>query len=227
MKMKLGFILIVLLGSLTANSRPDSDSLYTELIKAQIKNQKAQAESYPKERSSINPAWIGVIGALAGSIIGLLGGILTTRIATKQELERVKKIAAADLIKKTAEGFQSLTWILWIARHTPNEFKMSDIESHDKKMNDLYPQIAGAQIVLIAYSKELHTATKPIVEYLYAIDHNVAKIALGVRKEETSNKSIEELGLLWSTVYSYSETIPEKFAKSLKIDLPLRPRSES
>ncbi|HET9056186.1 MAG TPA: hypothetical protein VFN30_04990 [Chitinophagaceae bacterium] len=130
------------------------------------------------------------------------------------------KIAASDLMKKTAEGFHSLTWVLWIAKNTPNECTSKIIEEHDKRMNKIYSEIAGAQVVLSAYSKKIYEDTEPIVRHLYHFDGELGRTAYGLKTPSTQSATIAQLGSMWKDIYTYSLNIPKKFADSMELALP-------
>lgn len=207
------------------------DSLNKVYITAQTKNQLSQAEYYSKQSLSINSQWLTLFGALGGSIIGLLGALMIAKVNKKgenqkfdkqleEERTRNMKIAASDLMKKTAEGFHSLTWVLWIAKNTQNECTTKIIEEHDKRMNKIYSEIAGAQVTLSAYSKKIYLDTEPIVRHLYHCDGELGRTAYGLKTPTTVSATIIQLGNMWQGVYTYSQEIPKKFAESMELILP-------
>jgi hypothetical protein len=216
----------------TANCQINAslDSLNKVYINAQTRNQLSQAEYYTKQSHSINSQWLTLFGALGGSIIGLFGALMIAKVNKKGENQKFDKqlqeektknlrIAASDLMKKTAEGFHSLTWVLWIAKNTPNEFTPKIIEDHDKKMNKIYSEIAGAQVVLSAYNKKIYQDTEPIVRHLYHCDGELGRTAYGLKTQSTVSATITQLGSMWQDIYNYSLDIPKKFADSMQVIL--------
>ena len=135
-----------------------------------------------------------------------------------QEAEHLKasRKAAAELIKKVAQGFHSLTWILWIAKHTPEFFEAKHVPDHDKGMNKLYSEIAGSQIMLAAYSKELYENTADLVNLLYAYDGKVATITPLLYDPSTKDQGTTDFGDLWAEVYLLSMDIPKNFSSKLE-----------
>jgi hypothetical protein len=216
----------------TANcqTRVNLDSINQIYITAQTKNQLSQAEYYIKQSQSINSQWLTLFGALGGSIIGLLGAFMIAKVNKKGEIQKFNKqlqeektknmkIAASDLMKKTAEGFHSLTWVLWIAKNTPNECSSTIIDEHDNKMNKIYSEIAGAQVVLSAYNKSIYENTEKIVRHLYTCDGDLGRTAYGLKTPERVSETITKLGNMWEDIYNYSLDIPKKFADSIDIIL--------
>jgi len=136
-------------------------------------------------------------------------------LTLKEEHVKNTRIAASDLIKKTTEGYHSITWVLWIARNAKEDCKIELIQEHDIAMKKLYPEIAGAQIALAAYSKQVYEETEPIVRKLYNYDGAVGRIALKLKDDNTKAGGITELGELWPEVYNFAKEIPKTFADSL------------
>lgn len=207
------------------------DSLTNLYIQAQTSNQLAQAEYYAAQKGSVNSQLITVIGTLGGSLIGLLGALFIAKINSSSEQKKQEKqileernknlkIVASELMKKTAEGFHSLTWVLWIAKNTPEVCTPTLIDEHDQRMKNLYSEIAGAQVALAAYSKEIYEETEHIIRYLYRSDGEIGRIGNELRRTDSSYKAINRLGMMWQEVYIYSLDIPKKFSSALNLNLP-------
>ncbi|XZF12811.1 hypothetical protein ACTHGU_13570 [Chitinophagaceae bacterium MMS25-I14] len=219
-----------------------SDSLLSrQYQEAQIANQKAQAAYYTKQANpmtalltSITP----IIGTLLASLIGFISIIKQSEKNSKAEDERwqrtqnaelqkmklqkneedIKNVttAAANLMKETAIATQSLTWILWIAKHDPETFNVQTVNEHDTRMNKIYSDIASAQVVLSAYSKAGFQKTEPIIKKVYDFDAAVAKRTrlLGGDKD---TETVANLGSMWWDVYQFSLKLPSDFADALEI----------
>jgi hypothetical protein len=226
-------LLLEIISVETANCQINTslDSLNKIYITAQIKNQLSQAEYYNKQSQSINSQWLTLFGALGGSIIGLFGALMIAKANKKGENQKFEKqlqedktknlkIAASDLMKKTAEGFHSVTWVLWIAKNTPKDCTSKIIEDHDKRMNKIYSEIAGAQVVLSAYSKNIYRDTESIIRHLYHCDGELGRTAYGLKNTLTESATITQLGIMWQDVYHYALDIPRKFADSMELALP-------
>jgi outer membrane murein-binding lipoprotein Lpp len=225
------FLLMVTYSNLSSQQKLNQDSsqilLLNAKINAETRNQEAQANYYEKQPKSTNNQWVSVLGVLVAGLIAFLSAfILANKTAqnervkniSMQELEYIRntKIAAADCIKKVAEGFHNLTWILWIAKHTPQRFEAKHIEIHDKKMNTLYSEIVSAQVLLSGYSKQLFLDTEGIIRNLYNYDGMVGRIAIGLYEAAKKSQAIHELGSLWSAVSDYSNKIPSEFSSKIE-----------
>ena len=138
-----------------------------------------------------------------------------------QEHSKATRIAAAELIKKVAQGFHSLTWILWIAKNTPSLFEVKYVADHDRLMNKLYSEIAGAQVMLAAYSKKIYETTEETVNRLYWYDAKVASVAQELYNSNTKDKAIKELGELWERVYDFALGIPKELSSKLESQIPI------
>ncbi|MBS1509890.1 MAG: hypothetical protein JST86_03565 [Bacteroidetes bacterium] len=233
--MKAKLFLTFFLGIITfekVNCQPDTSlfNLNKTYVTAQTKNQLSQAEYYANQSHSINSQWLTLFGALGGSMIGFLGALIIAKVNKKSESQKFDKqlgeekaknlkIAASDLMKKTAEGFHSITWVLWIAKNTPNECSSKIIDDHDKRMNKIYAEIAGAQVVLSAYSKKIYQDTEPIVRHLYHCDGELGRTAYGLKTPATVSATITQLGNMWQGVYDYSLDIPKIFANSMELTI--------
>lgn len=229
--MKKHLILFLLLTSYNIGfgykpNKSDSLSYQNAYVIAQTKNQLAQAKYYNRVPNSDNQ-FTALLGTLITGFIALFSAfgivvynrkveIKKNLLSQKEEQQKQQRIAAAELIKKTAEGFHAITWILWIAKITPKDFDENLVIDHDEKMNSIYSEIAGAQIILCSLSKSLYDETKEIVNRLYNYDGKVGKIASDLKNESLKSEVINKMGSLWQEVYTYSLELPKAFSEILE-----------
>jgi len=205
------------------------DSLHQSLIdsnlRAQTHNQLSQALYYSKLSTKPKTDLTPVISVLIAGLISFGSAAYLSIRSLRNEKEKslaiqenelltAKRLAASKLISKASQGFHSLTWVLWIARFTPDLLRETHVQEHDKKMNRLYSEIVAAQVNLAAYDKTLYESTKGIVDALYRFDANVGNVAAGLYTSKR-NKAIKQLGEMWQGVYNYLMGIPGLFSSRL------------
>jgi hypothetical protein len=227
--MKLKFLALLLIATRLNAQNTVQDSLHLSLIdsnlKAQTQNQLSQALYYSNSKSNID--LVPIISVLIAGLISFGSASYLSIRALKNEREKTlaiqekefstaKKLAASALVSKTAQGIHYVTWVLWIARFTPELFNESLLKDHDKKMDTLYSEIVAAQVVLAAYDKKLYKRTKVIVDKLYGLDGIMGGIAAGLYKPSERPQSIEDLGNLWLQSYEYLKGLPALFSSKLE-----------
>jgi hypothetical protein len=217
------FFWIALLFSLSANSQtPVLDSN----IRAQTMNQLSQANYYSKLEAKNDNTWLSILSVLIAGLISFGSAAYLSVKALQNEKKKsleiqekefstAKQLAASTLISKTAQGIHNVTWVLWIARFTPELFTDSIVKDHDKLMYILYAEIVAAQVVLAAYDKELFIQTKVIVDELYGLDGELGGIAGGLYKPSERAQSITQLGVMWSKAHRYLRDLPVLFSSKL------------
>lgn len=228
MKLKL---LALLLVAIRLNGQGKlQDSLHLSLIdsnlKAQTQNQSSQAEYYSNLKTNSGTDLAPIFSVLLAGLISFGTAAYFSIQAIKKEKEKsiamqekelltAKRLAASNLISKTAQGIHNITWVLWIARFTPDLFMDINVQEHDKKMNILYSEIVAAQVTLAAYDKDLYESTKEIVDELYGFDGNLGGAAGGLYRPAERKQAIKELGKMWPDVHEYLMSIPALFSAKL------------
>lgn len=137
--------------------------------------------------------------------------------ARVKEDERVKEtgLAVAELAKRVTAAAHSLTWILWIAKHDSKSFRLALVREHDKRMNEIYTQLAGDQTSLAALDEAVYQKTWPVVGKIYYYDHQIGKMVAEGDLSDPAN--VARLGEWWRDVYAFSTSIPDEIARIMKL----------
>jgi hypothetical protein len=232
--MKKIFIVLLLVSLKTyGQNHLNTDSnrnLLDSNLRAQTINQLAQAEYYSKQKTRDNSNWISVLSVLVAGFISFGSAAYLSIRALRNEKEKTMelkrkeylteaRLASSELISKVAQGLQSITWVLWIAKFTPNLFDNKVVIEHDKKMRAWYSEIVAAQVALAARNETLYTNTIEIVNSLYQFDGNLGGLVPGLYDNNKRNQAIKEIGEMWKEVYDYLQNIPSLFSTKLKTAL--------
>jgi uncharacterized protein YutD len=205
-----------------------TDSLTQLKIIAETKSQQSQAAYYSNQTDKSDFTFL--IPSLGSIIVGFIafGSAWFISSRNKQnenskhraelfgQTETATRNAAAALMKKTAEGFHSITWVTWLAQFTSHNFKDELIAEHDARMNLIYTEIAGAQVVLYSYNDTLYQALQPIFTELYEKDAELGKIAGDLADSSKRTDAIKKIGELWKGVYDYSFQVPKLVGTEMK-----------
>jgi hypothetical protein len=101
----------------------------------------------------------------------------------------------------------SMSWMLWIARHDKKRFKAEHVDEHDQYMKSLYSDIVAAQVSLAAVDQELYSESIQLVYKLYSLDGEIALCATRLPE------SIDELGNLWARSRVFEDETPIVFSR--------------
>jgi len=143
-----------------------------------------------------NIPW-GIIGTLAGALIG--GGItvITTRVPLKNqrelEAERLRARRQNTLHKDFSQRFQSLAtdlanaahcmcWFTWHA--TQDTMTEEAIKSYHDEIHEILPKIIGDHISVTAVDKELGTLSRKLVDEAHDIDEDIGEACLEYRRSK-------------------------------------------
>jgi len=244
MKVRIIFFLLLFVIKLDgigqSSNGTDTLSYPTKFLISQIHNQEAQTEYYKRQPSSMNIQFIAIVGSLGVAMVGILIALINKKnekeklmLIKKDEKEKLElirinelikdtRLMAAQMFEKTAEGFNSLNWILWVAKNTPNDFDIQLIKEHNQNMFKIYSELSGAQVKLSAYNKKLYVETKAVIHKLYHFDGIVGRLTPGVKNSDTKGDSVNQLGELWQEVFDFGECLPEVFSEILEKHCPYK-----
>ena len=248
MKKILTFYLICYSLNVAGQAVSRTDSI--EYFKAQVKNQVAQSNYYDRQSNSLIVQLATFFGSLFAGFVALFIALrniknenkkiasqreiedrklLTAKLEEAQKIEqinlyekiKVTRLAAADLMKKVAEGFHCLTWILWIAKNTRKDFSHQLIVDYNQKMNIIYSEISGFQVILAGHNKSLYEATEPLQQRLYKDDASANRLIDSIVNYKSDDPAIIALGEIWQDVYDFGNQLPKDVAKLLDQIAPL------
>ncbi len=209
-----------------------SFALQNALLNAQVRQLDAQAAYYRTQ----SDAWHIVISALSSALGALLGALIAflslraqAKFQARREDERLEQAkieerekwerdqatararevrsATAELAKIIAMAANSMTWMLWIARHDKKRFLPKYIDEHDQYIKSLYSNIVAAQVALAAVDQQIYSESLQLVYKLYNIDAEIALCATRLPE------SIDELGNLWERSRIFEDEIPIVFSR--------------
>jgi hypothetical protein len=200
--------------------------LKDSLIKVRIRNQSAQAEYYkaqskPKEKGlTLFSALASAVGPATGAIIALAGILLNSKRQSRLEEKKWKRakedeeikntrLAVAELNKKLTIAIQAMQWATWDSIHHPNDMKEETLNEYDKKMKEIWPEIACARIGVAAINMEMYNKIMPLIERVSDLDIMLDNASRKFKKDpEEGIKAIAACG-------EESQKFKEKFINSI------------
>ncbi len=138
----------------------------------------------------MDPIVASLLGTLIGAFSGILGGFFASKYQIKLEkdkwireqkegLNRETREAIGEVAKLIAKGIHSIAWLGWKAKYSHRSFSEKEIDAYEKEMKGLFPDLSGARIGLAALDIKSHNQISGLIERLYEIDAELAKIYSG------------------------------------------------
>lgn len=208
--------------------RSKIDSVFLGAVLLLVTSADAQGQSASTGGGAV---FFSAIGPLIGALIAFLGLQAQARFQARREderwerarredrekwerertanKEREARTAAAELAKRIAMAANSMTWMLWIARHDSTRFVSQHVVDHDNYMKGLYSELVSAQVSLAAVDHELYAESLPLMQALYDLDAQIALRAICLPS------SVEELGAIWILAKKFEESVPDVFSRVL------------
>ena len=132
-------------------------------------------------------------------------GHFTTRVTFDTEL----RTAIREFTMAVSSALHSMSWITWEAGYRERLDKEM-IESYDKELHLLHPQIYGQLMVIASFSKDLYAELKHIPPEINDLDTQVATKIVEFRSRK--KEQVEEMKELKKEIGIVADKIPTLIA---------------
>lgn len=207
--------------------------LQDSLIKVQIRNQQAQAEYYeaqakPKANGvTFFSFFASVVGPATGAIIALAGILLNSRWQIRLEEKKWKRykedeeiknarLAVAELNNKITIAIQAMRWATSDAIHHPDDMKQETLSEYEKKIKDLWPEIACARIAVAALNNEIYKKILPLIQGVSDLDTKLDNASREFKKDP--KEGVKELAACGNEIQKFKEEFIHNIAEILKLE---------
>lgn len=177
----------------------------------------------------MNPAFIGLIGAVVGAIIGAGTAILNSYLSSRYQLKLENEkglIARRDALSKELRGYvaevaremlsaqHSMEWVCWSAkkgRHLVNE---ELVTQYHKEIHGTFPKLLGALANVSSLDVDAYKALAALADQLYKVD---AKIADALAQYKVAPEQTAELiAQYYPDAFTLYQSLPLGFTKIMK-----------
>lgn len=143
----------------------------------------------------MDAAVAGLLGTAIGAFAGVIGSLLTSRQQYRTEQARLRAARSDELVKAErqallhltevqATGTHAVSLLAWAARVLPDHQFRQEIESYEKRMRELLPQMTAAEAAAAGLSEDAFERIDPLVEELFHLDETVGTAAAGFDEDK-------------------------------------------
>jgi gas vesicle protein len=129
----------------------------------------------------VEAAVVGLIGGIAGAMVGLLGALIAGRQQRLSEAQRWQQARADEIWKDERQSLldlttliaiasQAMAWLAWSARTKSHEAVKEEAELYDSRMRELLPRIFSAQAAASGLSDTTYDTIQKLVDRLIELD---------------------------------------------------------
>jgi len=137
----------------------------------------------------MNPAFIGLIGAIVGAIIGGGTAILNSHlnsgyqlqlekekglIARRDTLSKELRSCVAEVAREMLSAQHSMEWVCWSAAKGPHLVSEELIAQYQKEIHGTFPKLLGALAAVSSLNVGSYKALAALAEQIYTVDEKIA-----------------------------------------------------
>lgn len=176
----------------------------------------------------MEPAIVSISIAAIGLIAGLLGAFVAGRqqarleeqkwrASRQDELEKEKRVAVAELIRKIVMAVQIAARLAWHARHHPTRINAEDTNNYEERIHELLPDIMSSVVMVSALDSNAHDPMYDLVRKVYNLDDKMSKaIILWETAQNDGAKAmadcLEDVKPFWGEL---NRTVSDMFRQSV------------
>jgi hypothetical protein len=174
----------------------------------------------------MNATVAALLGSLVGAAAALLGAVLTSIVALKNERRRRESMVQARYVralrKRSGAAFgqfftiiQEIEWITWYGANDPNAIDEQRIRSYDDAINDSYRTLLGSMAMTASLSLAVYDEMRPILSGLYSLEE---RVAMALRKIKSDRPvAIEELISCGSEAETLRDDLPPELNRIMML----------